>query len=1101
MSTKVFNPLNSKSLGNFHIRILLIAPFIFQIIVIVGLTGFLSYHNGQQAVNHLATQIHLEITKRIQQYINNYLEIPSTVVDINTHALRNNQLHINELRHWLPHLIKQSQIFDVLSFIYAGNEAGDYIALQRLEDNSLGYNLKDSLTQGVMEEYLLDKEGQHANLNKPQKYDPRLRPWYEIAVAAGKARWSNIYQFIGLTGTEQLGMSFISPYYEENEQGEKKLRGVLGADFTLSKISDFLRSLTIGKSGKTFIMERSGLLVGGSFSYPSFDEKHNRLKAFDVDDPLIKATAEHIDQHFGDFYKITKGEELLFKFDGQEQLVHIEPFANQFNLDWLIVVVVPENDFMAEIHANTNLTIFLVLIALVLTTFFGIVTSRWITSPILCLNEAAKKLAGGDWNQYPPTDRSDELGELARSFNTMARQLKESFETLGAKNTDLQRLDQVKDEFLANTSHELRTPLNGIIGIAESLIEGATGALPKETCNNLSMIVLSGRRLANLVNNILDFAKLKHKNIHLQIKAVDIHEMIDTVFTLHRPLATKKNLELIHSIAMNLPFVLADENRLQQILHNLVSNAIKFTEHGHVKISVELIASKEDDKKTYFGVTVSDTGVGISADKLDRIFESFEQADGSAAREHGGTGLGLAVTKKLVELHGGEIFVHSTVNQGSQFFFTLPLSQGEQNSSNFSSSKEESLPNKAIIPITSTRKGAEIFIIDDEITSLQTLVNHLSQSHYTITQATGGTEALSMINRGYHPDLILLDVTMPDLSGYEVCRQLRKIFPANELPILMLTSKDQTPDLVEGFNSGANDYLTKPVSKHELIVRIKMNLELAKLNMAYGRFVPRQFLQFFDKQSIVDIKLGDQIKRDMSILFSDIHSFTLLSETMTSEENFKFINTYLSRIEPIILEHDGFIDKYLGEAILVLFSGYADQAVKAAIAILRRLEEYNQRRTENGYAPIQIGMGINTGTVMLGTVGGQNRMEGTVISEAANLAFCIEGLTRSYGVPLLITHHTFSCLKNQDQYNIRWIDHVKVECKAEPVPIYEVFDADPPKSLAGKQATRKTFAKALSLYENKDFATAMTVFEACIKENPLDSVARIYFNRCLEKIK
>jgi len=1073
---------NLVTFRNPPIRTLLIVPFIFQIIVIVGLIGFLSYQNGQQAVNNLAIQVHSEITDRIQQYINNYLEIPSLVVNINTHAIRNGQLDINNLRSWLPHLIKQSQLFDSLSFIYCGNEAGDYLALQRLEDNSLGYNIKDLQTKGVMEDYLLDKEGNPSNLNKPQKYDHRLRPWYQMAVTVGHPQWSDIYQFIGLTGTEQLGMSFVAPYYDHAQ----KLQGVLGADFTLSRISDFLRSLKIGKSGKTFIMERSGLLVGGSFPYPSFDEKHNRLKAFDVNEPLIKATAEYLDQYFGNFFKITKGQEMRFKFNGERQLVHVQPFANQFNRDWLIVVVVPENDFMAEIEANAHLTILLSLIALMLATLFGIFTSRWMVRPILGLNEAAKELAGGDWNQYLPTNRADELGELASSFNTMARQLKESFETLGAKNTELRRLDQLKNEFLANTSHELRTPLNGIIGIAESLIDGATGTLSQETCANLNMIILSGRRLANLVNNILDFAKLRHKSIELQRQAVSMRETVEVVFTLHRPLATKKNLELINQLAPDLPLVLADENRLQQILHNLVSNAIKFTETGHLNLS----AAEEESRKNYLTIKVSDTGIGIPADKLDRIFESFEQADGSAARMYGGTGLGLAVTKKLIELHGGQIWVESTVGVGSHFIFTIPLFQAE-------SLPVENTPEATITPLL-PKKGFEILIVDDETASLQVLINYLS-AHYVISKATNGKEALFMIESGYHPDLILLDVTMPHMTGYEVCRKLRELFPANELPILMLTAKDQTPDLVEGLNSGANDYLTKPVAKYELLARIRMHLELAKLNIAYGRFVPRQFLQFLNKESIVDVKLGDQVQKEMSILFSDIYSFTALSETMTPEENFKFINNYFSRMEPIITEHEGFIDKYLGETMMALFSGSPDQAVKAGIAMLRRLAEYNQRRLENGYTPIQVGMGINTGSLILGTVGGSHRMEGVAISEAVNLAFRTGGLAQNYGVSLLITHHTYSRLQNS--YAIRMIEKVKVGVKAEWVAIYEIFEVDSPQSKAAKLATLEIFAKALAFYENQDFSTSATLFEACLKEHPEDNVAKVYLKRCEETFR
>jgi len=1124
MLLKFFNDLISKVSGRFHIRVILIVPFTIQIILAVGMTGYLSYHNGQVAVNDLVTQLHREITDRIQQYINNYLNIPSLVVQINSDAIRNAQLDLNNLPTWLPHLFKQSQLFNSLSFIYCGSEKGDYIALQRLEDNSLAYNIKDSRTKGLMDEYTLDEEGHPTNLNKPQSYDARQRPWYQIAAKTGKPLWTNIYQFIGLTGTEQLGMSFVYPFYEATATGETgQLGGVLGADFTLSRISEFLRSVKVGKSGKTFIMERSGLLVGGSFPYPSFNEKHNRVSAFEIDDTLIQATTKYLSQYFGNFYQIRQGQELSFKFNGQRQLIHVKPFFTQFNLDWLIIVVVPEADFMSEINANTQLTILLSLIALMLATLFGVFTSRWIVHPILRLNEAAKELAGGDWNQTLPTNRSDELGELAKSFNSMAKQLKQSFEALETKNADLRRLDQLKNEFLANTSHELRTPLNGIIGIAESLIDGATGNLPKETCANLRMIVISGRRLANLVNNILDFAKLRHKNIELQTRSVGLREIVEVVFTLSRPLMVKKELQFINHIAPDLPPALADENRLQQILHNLVSNAVKFTEHGSIEISAKIEAiqssSLPNPNRSYLAITVSDTGIGIAEDKLERIFEYFEQADGSTARLYGGTGLGLAVTKKLVELHGGQIAVTSQLGQGSQFTFTLPLAPPEKTVSLADLNekpvasldpllKREILPEKFEIEMeeveptafpnshNSMSTGLKILIVDDEMVNLQVLINHLSLANYAITKAINGIVALEMIERGYRPDLILLDVMMPKMTGYEVCRKLRERFPVNELPVLMLTAKNQVSDLVEGLNSGANDYLTKPISKNELIARLKMHLELANLNIAYGRFVPRQFLQFLNKESIVEVQLGDQVQKEMSILFSDIRAFTTLSENMSPADNFKFINSYLSYMEPVIVEYEGFIDKYIGDAIMALFGGQADQAVKAGISMLQQLIEYNRQRVEKGDMPIQIGIGINTGTLMLGTVGGPHRMDGTVISDAVNLAARIEELTKNYGVSLLISHHTYSRLQQREDYAIRMIDQVKVKGKSELVTVYEVFDADFPENKEGKLATKETFLKALTYYQAQDFESATPLFEACLSHNPLDTVARIYLKHC-----
>ena len=424
--------------------------------------------------------------------------------------------------------------------------------------------------------------------------------------------------------------------------------------------------------------------------------------------------------------------------------------------------------------------------------------------------------------------------QLRKVVERATAALRESEEALLQANADLQRLDKLKDEFLANTSHELRTPLNGIIGIAESLMDGVTGSLPKETRFNLSLIVSSGRRLATLVNDILDFSRLKHETIELQLKPVEMRSLTEVVLTLCKPLICQKNLQLINRISPDLPAVNADENRVQQILHNLVGNAIKFTDSGTVEITGNVIG--EGNSNSQIAITISDTGIGIPEDKHDRIFESFEQADGTTARQYGGTGLGLAITKTLVELHGGKIGVESTVGVGSRFTFTLPVSEGlntgRLNVENFPQPTTLQLANlqpTTLQPTTSDGSTFQILIVDDEPVNRQVFTNYLSLQNYHISQASNGLEALELVESGFKPDLILLDVMMPRLTGYEVTRKIRETWQANELPILLLSAKNQVSDLVVGLEVGANDYLTKPITKDELLARIKTHLNIKQL--------------------------------------------------------------------------------------------------------------------------------------------------------------------------------------------------------------------------------------------------------------------------------
>jgi two-component system, sensor histidine kinase ChiS len=314
------------------------------------------------------------------------------------------------------------------------------------------------------------------------------------------------------------------------------------------------------------------------------------FKVVESQNPITQATANYLTTHHRD-RSLPK---LNFKIDEQPYFLQVLPYQDNKGLDWRIVVVVPKSDFMAQITNNNRTTILLCLAALVIAIAIDILTARWVTQPILRLNAAAQNIAQGKWDRSIPISTVGELEKLAKAFNRhlqkldidssmarvsnsflemsnrMAEQLRESFTDLEAKNRDLQSLDRLKDEFLANTSHELRTPIYGMVGIAESMLDGETEPISDWQKRNLSIIVQSGYRLTNLINDILDFSKLRHRDIQLQLKPVDVRAIAEIVLTVSQMLAANKNLQLINAIPNDLPLAEADENRLQQILYNLV---------------------------------------------------------------------------------------------------------------------------------------------------------------------------------------------------------------------------------------------------------------------------------------------------------------------------------------------------------------------------------------------------------------------------------------------------------------------------------------------------------------------------------------------------
>jgi class 3 adenylate cyclase len=271
---------------------------------------------------------------------------------------------------------------------------------------------------------------------------------------------------------------------------------------------------------------------------------------------------------------------------------------------------------------------------------------------------------------------------------------------------------------------------------------------------------------------------------------------------------------------------------------------------------------------------------------------------------------------------------------------------------------------------------------------------------------------------------------------------------------------------------------------------------LEALLSAYGRFVPQKFLGLLKKGSILDVKLGDQTEKEMAVLFSDIVGFTTLSETMSPFENFNFLNSFLRRMGPKIRDAGGFIDKYIGDGIMALFPEKPDDAFTAAVGMQEALVEYNVHRGRSGYKPITIGIGLNVGKLMLGTVGEQERMDGSVISDAVNLCSRLQGLTRVYNSSILTTGQTLKMLAAPTRFRCRFIDRVRVRGKKETILLFEVLDGEPPAQRDRKLSYRSEFAQALRLYYGRSFAEALEIIKRLVRENPEDEILRIYRKRC-----
>ncbi|BAY50215.1 multi-sensor signal transduction histidine kinase (plasmid) [Scytonema sp. HK-05] len=444
MAVKLLQNAITKLSSRLSLRTVLIVPLMLQIFGTVGLVGYLSFKSGQQAVDDVAVQLRQEISNRVQHYMQDYLEAPHLINKINANAIRLGILDVSNVKDTKfleRYFTQQIQVFNSVSYICVANEQGGMIGASRQNNRTLNVYSTENFARGNFAIYTADNSGNRKQLlSLTQNYDTRTRPWYITPVQAGKPTWSEIYTYVG---EDNMGISAGLPFYDSTG----KLKGVLATDLVISQISTFLQRIRVGESGTIFVVERSGLLVASSASEKRFflnqnHQKARRVKATESTVPLVQNTAKYLVERFGNFNNISGSQQIDFTIERQRHFLQLTSLKDGRGIDWLIVVVVPEADFLKQIHANTRTTIFLCIIALIVAISICILTVRWITDPILRLNQSAKVLARGEWNQTVNIERSDELGELAKSFNSMTCQVQTSFNEMKALNEALSRSEK-----------------------------------------------------------------------------------------------------------------------------------------------------------------------------------------------------------------------------------------------------------------------------------------------------------------------------------------------------------------------------------------------------------------------------------------------------------------------------------------------------------------------------------------------------------------------------------------------------------------------------------------------------------------------------------
>lgn len=716
MPSKLLHKITN-SYRNLSLQNTITLPFLLQIFITVGLVGYFSWRNGEQAVNNVTSQLRSEVTTGVTQHLESYLQTPHLIVRLKQNSIKNEQLDVTNFPKVQQDFWSTIQLFDSVRAIYLGDETGKFIYSKREEGKFYSKEVKETPERKT---YTLDRLGQKQELIEIDRYDPRIRPWYINTLRTQANNWSKIYTFPG----GELGITAAGLL----KDSRGNIKGIVGVDLVLSGINRFLQSIEISENGQVFILERNGYLVATStgetpFIYDPVTEKEQRLRASDSQNKLVRATTRHITEYFSTLYRVNRLQQLEFQLNYKNQLVQVVPYQDELGLDWLIVVVMPEADFMAEIDNNTRNTIYLCTIALAIATILGIYTSRRIAQPVSNLSQVTSIVAKSakeknvGTNFYPPVKAKSiqELQSLAESFNEMVIQLKTAFRNLENSNKTLEtRVKQrtealaiakeaadaanhAKSVFLANMSHELRTPLHAILGFTQVALQD--DALKPQQKENLLTVRRSGEHLLILINNVLSISRLEVSLLTLNLQTFDLHLLLANLAKIFELPAYQKNIRLIFDVDPNLPqYIKTDPVKLNQILINLIKNAIAFTSRGSVTLNVVSIAETNNRKIAF---SVVDTGHGIAPEELGAIFVPFASI-GQPDRE--GTGLELAICQQYISLFGEEIVVNSKLGQGSSFSFQIPIAVAENQFISPTPSEKidlSSQTNRASIPVES----------------------------------------------------------------------------------------------------------------------------------------------------------------------------------------------------------------------------------------------------------------------------------------------------------------------------------------------------------------------------------------------------------------
>ena len=611
-----------------------------------------------------------------------------------------------------------------------------------------------------------------------------------------------------------------------------------------------------------------------------------------------------------------------------------------------------------------------------------------------------------------------DLAQAVASQAAIAVQQSRLYQKTRQQAERLLQLDRQKTEFFQNISHEFRTPLTLMMGPLESAV-----AQKKDLPYDQAVIALrNSRRLLRLVNQLLDIQRIDAGRMQASFRPCDVVTMVNHLVESFRPYCDKKGLRLITELNP-CPKIYLDPERFDKVLYNLLSNAMKFTDTGGS------IAIKVERAGDYVRIQVKDTGIGIRTEQIPHLFERFRQAEGSVNRSYEGSGLGLALVKELVELHGGQITVESIYKAGTTIAVWVPTGTAHLPLDQILEVPTEVQPNRAAVELADlevvdeqnlavAQSGSEsngglptILVVDDNSDLRAYVTRILGLSGFKVLTARDGAEGFG-ITQAKRPRLIVTDLMMPVVSGMDMIRMIREQPDIKGTPIILLTAKVDEDTRIEGTEQGADIYLAKPFNDRELLAAVR-NLLALKENerklTELNNYLTQSVLKRFLPPSLVQKAATGELSLDLrpepklvTILFSDIVGFTQLSNTLRSRRVAELLNEYLEYMTRAVFNNGGAVDKFMGDAVLAMYGAPEEltpnEQVKRAIATARQMRQYldklNERWEQQGIPRVQFRCGIHQGTAVVGMFGGSERSDYTAIGPTVNIASRLQALAQ-----------------------------------------------------------------------------------------------------------